>query len=135
MKKDKIITAWFPFLVVAVVLLVCQMVSAQTPAKQGENLFMAHCAKCHGRSGEGFLQLYPPIHNSRFLKEEVKQMPCIIRHGMRGKIEVDGVTFNQIMPGNKRISAEDMEVLINALQKKWDHPITKLSIAEPIQCE
>jgi len=135
MNKDRTIREWFSLLLATSLLLAHQTASAQQPVKQGENLFMAHCAKCHGRSGEGFLQLYPPIHNTRYLKEKVDQMPCIIRNGMRGSIEVDGITFNQIMPGNQRISVEDMAVLINYLQKKWGHPITELTIAEPIRCE
>lgn len=94
----------------------------------GEQLYVANCAKCHGREGEGFLQLYPPLHNSRFFKQDIKQLPCIIRYGMKGEIEIDGKHFNGIMPGNTRLSKEQMTVLISHLQKQWGGGTSDLDI-------
>lgn len=91
---------------------------------------MGNCAKCHGREGEGFLKLYPPIHNSRFLKSNLSQLPCIMRYGLRGKITVEGTEFNQIMPGNERLSPDDMRHIISSLQKRWNHPVSELSVKE-----
>ena len=83
---------------------------------EGQELFKAHCAKCHGQEGEGFLRLYPPLQNSRFLRTDVARLPCIMRNGLKGEIKVGDVTFNQIMPGNERLSAEheDLDVLLAA---------------------
>lgn len=89
--------------------------------KKGENLYTANCAKCHGEEGEGFLQLYPPIHNSRFIKENIAELPCIIRHGLKGKLSIGSTIFNQIMPANKRLSAQQMSLIITFMQEKWQH--------------
>lgn len=97
------------------------------PAKDtdiGAQLYRGNCAKCHGHEGEGFLKLYPPIHNSRFLKEDVSQLPCIIRYGLKGEIVVDGVTFNQIMPATQQLKPEQIENIIRFMQDKWNHPST-----------
>lgn len=94
----------------------------------GEQLYTANCAKCHGREGEGFLRLYPPIHDSRYLKEEVSNLPCIIRNGLRGEITVGDTTFNQVMPAIDRLSPEQMSQIITFLQQKWSHPVTELNV-------
>lgn len=94
----------------------------------GANLYLGHCAKCHGREGEGFLKLYPPIRNSSYLNKDVAKLPCIIRYGLKGKIVVDGVTFNQIMPAIQILKPEEIEQIIQFLQTNWDHPPTLLDI-------
>jgi cytochrome c len=99
-------------------------------AEKGDQLYMGNCAKCHGREGEGFLRLYPPIHNSNFFKKNVSQLPCIMRYGLRGKIIVEGIEFNQIMPGNERLAPEDMRHIISFLQKRWNHPASEISVTE-----
>lgn len=105
-------------------------ISAASGTEKGDQLYMGNCAKCHGREGEGFLRLYPPIHNSTFLKNKVPQLPCIMRYGLRGKIIVEGIEFNQIMPGNERLSPEDMGHIISFLQKRWNHPASELIVKE-----
>lgn len=94
---------------------------------QGANLYLANCAKCHGREGEGFLKLYPPIRNSHHLKENVSKLPCIIRYGLKGEIVVEGVTFNQIMPAIQQLKAEEIDQIIVFLQQHWQLPITEFS--------
>jgi mono/diheme cytochrome c family protein len=94
----------------------------------GDQLYLGNCAKCHGRQGEGFLKLYPPIRNSRFLKEDVSKLPCIIRHGLKGEIVIDGVTFNQRMPAIQQLKPEQISDIIQFLQTKWNHPVTELTV-------
>ncbi len=94
----------------------------------GEQLYTANCAKCHGREGEGFLRLYPPIHDSRYLKENVSKLPCIIRNGLKGKITIGEITFNQIMPAIQTLKPTQMSHIITFLQQKWNHPVTELTV-------
>lgn len=96
----------------------------------GAQLYLGTCAKCHGREGEGFLKLYPPIRNSRFLKEDVSELPCIIRYGLKGERVIDGVTFNQIMPAIQQLKPEQISDIIRFLQTKWNHPITEPTVGK-----
>jgi len=79
----------------------------------GGNIGLSHCAKCHAREGEGFLKLYPPIHDSAYLKENVSKHPCIIRNGLKGKITIGEITFNHgnklrcILPTNHFLLSEE----------------------------
>ena len=103
------------------------MLFSTSPAAplNGEQLYTANCAKCHGREGEGFLKLYPPIQNSRYLKEDVSQFPCIIRYGLKGEIVIEGQTFNQIMPAIQQLKLGEISDILQFLQSKWNHPEIK----------
>ncbi len=122
---------------VSVILLLSTLCFHQLPAlggettvNEGQQLFTANCAKCHGREGKGFLQLYPPLTHSRHLKEDVEQLPCIMRYGLKGEIDVNGVIFNQIMPGNERLSDADMKAIITFMQLTWAGETTTLEVSK-----
>ncbi len=96
----------------------------------GEALFAAKCAKCHGGEGEGFMQLYPPLANSRYFREEISRLGCVIRFGLRGKIVVDGKEFNGIMPGDDRISDKELEKLVAYLASRWGDPDQEINLQQ-----
>lgn len=116
----------FTSLILLILLLTNQCWSAE-PDK-GSQLYLGNCAKCHGREGEGFLKLYPPIRNSRFLNEDVFKLPCIIRYGLKGEIVVEGHTFNQIMPAIQQLSSEQINDTMRFMQNQWNHPVTELTV-------
>ncbi len=83
---------------------------------RGNELFQTYCGQCHGDSGQGFRDLYPALTSSPYLDADVKELPCIIRYGIRGNILLESGRYNQSMPGNKHIQAGDMALLIGHLQ-------------------
>lgn len=93
--------------------------AAAVEAGAGHAVYIAHCAPCHGDNGEGFRRVYPPLVDSRFFTTDLERLPCVIRYGLQGEITVGGVVFNQQMPGNSRLTNEDMLMLINYLQQRW----------------
>lgn len=95
---------------------------------KGEQLYLANCGKCHGREGKGFLQLYPPLEKSHYFSDSINQLPCIIRYGLKGELEINGKRFNGIMPPNQRISPEEMTILISHLQERWGTGATEHDI-------
>jgi mono/diheme cytochrome c family protein len=99
-------------------------------ALNGEQLYTANCAKCHGREGEGFLRLYPPIHDSKYLRQNVSKLPCIIRNGLKGEITIEEITFNQIMPAIQTLKPTQMSHIITFMQQKWNHPVTELTVSK-----
>ena len=107
-----------------------QIHANEAAASDGQQLFTANCAKCHGREGKGFLRLYPPLTQSRHLKEDIDQLPCIMRYGLKGEIVVNGVTFNQIMPGNERLSDADIDAIITFMQLTWVGETTPLEVGK-----
>lgn len=75
---------------------------------QGERLYQQHCSNCHQPKGKGLARLYPPVAGSDYLKVNFEKVICAMKYGMEGEIVVNGVVFNQRMPGV--LSLTDMEV-------------------------
>lgn len=126
--KSKITSVLYKMLLPVTFVVLCITPLTGKEAEKGEQLYLANCGKCHGREGKGFLQLYPPLEKSHFFTDDIKQLPCIIRYGLKGELEINGKRFNGIMPPNKRISPEEMTTLISHLQKRWGNGATDLNI-------
>jgi mono/diheme cytochrome c family protein len=75
---------------------------------QGERLYQQHCSNCHQPKGKGLARLYPPIAGSDYLQSNFDKVICGMKYGMEGEIVVNGVVFNQRMPGIPSLT--DMEL-------------------------
>ena len=95
---------------------------------QGERLYKAHCANCHMDDGIGLAKLIPTLVNSSYLKDNQDIIPCILRHGQSGEIIVNGVVYNQEMPGQK-YTAIQINNIINYINSAWgnDYPAVKIT--------
>lgn len=79
----------------------------------GRELYTTHCSNCHQLNGEGLKGIIPPLKNADYLKANMKDLPCMIRNGMKGKIVVNGKEFNMEMPANKKLSDKDVLYICN----------------------
>lgn len=78
---------------------------------QGSKIYATYCANCHQQDGKGLASLYPPLDGSDYLMEDMARAACIIKNGQSKEIVVNGVTYNQMMPGNPITNLEVAEVL------------------------
>ncbi|WP_462247833.1 c-type cytochrome [Ekhidna sp.] len=78
---------------------------------QGAKIYATYCANCHQQDGKGLASLYPPLAGSDYLLEDMARAACIIKNGQSKEIVVNGVTYNQMMPGNPITNLEVAEVL------------------------
>lgn len=78
---------------------------------QGAKIYSTYCVNCHQQDGKGLASLYPPLAASDYLLENLPRAACIIKNGQTKEIEVNGVKYNQMMPGNPITNLEVAEVL------------------------
>ncbi|WP_425392685.1 c-type cytochrome [Ekhidna sp.] len=78
---------------------------------QGAKVYATYCANCHQQDGKGLASLYPPLAGADYLLENLPRAACIIKNGQSKEIVVNGVTYNQMMPGNPITNLEVAEVL------------------------
>ena len=78
---------------------------------QGAKVYSTYCMNCHQQNGKGLAALYPPLAGSDYLLEDISRAACIIKNGQFKEIQVNGVTYNQMMPGNPITNLEVAEVL------------------------
>jgi len=91
----------------------------------GENLFSQNCASCHGSDAEGIGNGFPPLVDSEWLTGDKSTPIRILLHGLQGEIEVQGQTYQGIMPSFKaRLSAAEIASILNYLraQNQGEYP-------------
>ena len=72
---------------------------------QGKRLYGIHCGNCHQPNGEGLGRLYPPLQSSDYLRAaELSEIICQMKYGKAGEMLVNGVVYNQQMPGNDALT-------------------------------
>ena len=78
---------------------------------QGAKIYSTYCNNCHQQDGMGLAALYPPLAGSDYLLQNIPRAACIIKNGQQKEIQVNGVTYNQLMPAHPITNLEIAEVL------------------------
>ena len=91
----------------------------EEPFQQGRNLYLQNCANCHMEDGSGLGQLIPPVAGADWLRDNPLQTACIIKHGMEGEIVVNGITYNNPMPGAENLTEFQVANIINYMNQAW----------------
>jgi len=89
-------------------------------AAQGENLYVQHCASCHGQQGSGVGGAFPPLAGAEWVTGDEDTTIRILLHGLQGRIEVDGRTYSNVMPAfGRRLSDEEIAALLSYVRSSW----------------
>jgi len=86
---------------------------------QGKQLYLKHCANCHGKSGEGLKKLIPPLVQADYFLSDIENAVCIISKGLDEKIVVNGVTFQQPMPAHTDLRFIEIAEIITYISNSW----------------
>lgn len=79
--------------------------------EQGKNVYASVCAACHMPDGGGIPGSFPPLASADYLNEDVDRAIRVVGEGLQGKIVVNGVTYNNVMPRLNLSHAEIANVL------------------------
>lgn len=101
-----------------------QTVSTQTrDAELGSAQFEVHCASCHERDGRGMEGGPPPLQGSPWVTGPEARLIKIVLHGVRGKIEVNGKSYNLEMPGFGKVMTDDeIAYMLSFVRRSWGGP-------------
>jgi len=97
---------------------------------EGQRLYVQHCQSCHMEDGSGLRGLIPPIAGADYLQTHRRQLPCLIRHGIEGTIVVNGVEYNQPMPGIARMRKDHITNLLNYIQTNFGNRNQRYTMQE-----
>lgn len=96
----------------------------------GEILYLRECAACHMEDGTGLEQLYPPLANSDWLRENQDTVACIIRNGMKGPLVVNGREYDGIMAPHADLSDGQIYNIITYINTSWGNDLPRPNLAE-----
>lgn len=119
-----------PLPLVFLALCLLPLACGKTDNGQGHSLYDQHCASCHFEEGTGLRQLMPPLAGSDYLRDNPAAVVRGIRHGMQGPIVVNGITYNEVMPGNKELSEFQIVNIVNYINQAWGNDYGRISVED-----
>ena len=89
----------------------------------GKAAYLANCAACHQPEGTGLPGAFPPLAASDYIKGKSKQdIVSSVLRGITGKITVNGVEYNNVMPAMSHLSDADVANIVTFVYASWGNP-------------
>mgnify|MGYP003578906196 CR=1 FL=1 len=120
----------------AVLLCACSGKGDQSSTKfkqyynQGELLYQNNCSNCHQKNGTGLGRVYPPLKDSDYMKNNFSDVVCLIRNGKTGEVIVNGISFNQPMPGVTSLTDLEIAEIATYIYNSWGHQLGIVEVKE-----
>ena len=86
---------------------------------QGELLYAKNCSNCHQANGKGLGRLYPPLDSSDYMTSNFNDVICLMKNGKKGSLIVNGIEFNQPMPGVPTLSDLEVAQIATYIYNTW----------------
>lgn len=97
--------------------------SAEWLLAHGERRYNQHCVACHQASGQGAAGAFPPLVGTRWVLGDEERLINILLYGLMGEIEVNGRTYNGVMPGFANTpgmrSDRDIAAVASFIRNAW----------------
>jgi mono/diheme cytochrome c family protein len=90
-------------------------------ASKGRAIFGKLCAACHQPDGAGKENVGPPLNGSEWVKAPSgERLVRIVLNGLSGPVEVQGKTWNLVMPPwRENLSDEEIALVLNYVRTQW----------------
>lgn len=138
MERSKSVSAfWFPVASLMIVLIgigCSNQKSSGSDIKfnqyfvQGELLYTKHCSNCHQPNGTGLGRVYPPLNKSDFMDNHFDEVICLMKYGKEGEMLVNGIQFNQPMPGVSSLTDIEIAEIATYIYNTWSHEKKDISL-------
>lgn len=95
-------------------------------AVDGKQIYVAKCVGCHQTSGLGLAGVFPPLAGAEWVLGDEKTLVNILLHGVKGNLEVKGVTYNGAMPAWKSLSDDELAGLLTYIRSDWGNKAAEI---------
>ena len=96
---------------------------------EGGRVYSGICSNCHQLDGKGLPGVFPPLAHSDFLMADKQRALGVLMHGLKGKVVVNGQTFDSEMPQFPLTDAEIAGAL-TYVRNSWGNKGESVSVAE-----
>ncbi|MBK8504173.1 MAG: c-type cytochrome [Saprospiraceae bacterium] len=99
----------------------------------GSILYKTYCATCHQRNGKGDNNLFPPLAESEWVTGDPDRLIDIVLNGLQGEIEVNGKTYNGLMPNNRHLDDHAIASILTYIRTNFSNkaaPVDALQVGE-----
>ncbi len=95
--------------------------------------YNTYCAACHQRDGKGDNNRFPPLDGSEWVAGNEEKLIDVVLNGIQGEIEVNGKTYNGLMPSNSHLDNHAIANILTYIRKRFGNdssPVSALTVGE-----
>jgi mono/diheme cytochrome c family protein len=99
-------------------------------ASDGAVVYITNCSSCHQADGEGVPGAFPPLAGNPTVTGNPVAVIAIVKHGISGRIVVNGTVYSGIMPPwSGLISDDDIAAVVTYIRSSWHNRGRPVSLA------
>lgn len=95
----------------------------------GQSVYNTTCFACHQADGKGIPNVFPPLVNSDYLKNNKEAAIKTVVHGKQGEVTVNGKKYNGVMPA-QNLTDEQIAAVLTYVYKKYNNSKVAVSVDE-----
>ncbi|MEX0915589.1 MAG: cytochrome D1 domain-containing protein, partial [Wenzhouxiangellaceae bacterium] len=103
---------------------------AATGAEPSQALYQANCGACHQTNGEGLPGAFPPLAGNERVTGDPDRIIENVLNGLTGELEVDGVTYNGVMPPMQHLTDQEIAQAVNYVLTSWGNDGEQVSVEQ-----
>ncbi len=107
-----------------------QAQGADNVLAQGKTIYNKFCLVCHQANGSGVDGLYPPLVNTDWVKGDKERLIKIILNGQEGPIEVNGETYNNVMPAQDFLKNDEVAAVLTYIRQNFENNASAITAQE-----
>jgi mono/diheme cytochrome c family protein len=99
----------------------------------GKRVYDQYCKACHMADGAGIRGLHPPLINNKTVNGNAGKLIEVTMKGMSGKVVIDGVVYNGIMPPHTHLTNQQIADVLTYVRQNFSNnsgPITPEDVAK-----
>ncbi len=90
------------------------------PMVLGQRVYI-NCRACHQDDGRGVAGNYPPLDGSSWATGRPDVLAALLLAGLEGPVEVDGVTYDNVMPPWRHLSDQQLAAVMTYVRGSWSN--------------
>jgi mono/diheme cytochrome c family protein len=102
--------------------------------ERGKAVYSENCISCHMGEGEGVPGTFPPLAKSDYLAGAPDNAIRAVKFGLIGKIKVNGVEYDNMMP-NPGLGDEQIADVVNYILNSWGNSSEKKMVTPKVVAE
>lgn len=104
--------------------------SAAMANHPGKKVYDSVCLACHMADGSGVPGMHPPLIQTEWVNGDKERLIEITLNGMSGKIEVNGETYNSIMPPHSHLSDKQIADVLTYIRQSFGNNASEITVDE-----
>lgn len=99
----------------------------------GRRVYDQYCKACHMADGTGIRGMHPPLVNNKTVNGKTDKLIEVTMKGMSGKITIDGVEYNGIMPPHTHLTNQQIADVLTYIRQSFSNnsgPVTPEEVAK-----